>query len=310
MRKILLLLLIIALLAGCGASEPCAQQTIFCMDTVMDIQIWGPERQQAMDAIVEMLTDLEKTWSATDENSFLSALNRGEGAPNETQQAFLDRAVQLQDRTGGAFDPKLGSVIALWGFYDDNYRVPTQEELDAAKTILQWDLGAIVKGHAGARAAEILAQYDIDRAILNLGGNIQTYGEKENGMPWNIGVQNPDGGDALGTLAIRGSTAVVTSGDYQRYFELDGLRYHHILNPETGTPADSGISSVTVICADGAAADALSTALFVMGLEASVDFWRQSDDFEAVFLLKDGTIYATEGAVLSGCEYEVISREN
>lgn len=310
MRKILLLLLIIALLAGCSASEPCAQKTVFCMDTVMDLQIWGAERQQAMDSIVDMLNSLEVTWSATDENSLLSALNRGEGTPDEAQQAFLDMALTLQDRTGGAFDPQLGSVIALWGFYDDNYRVPTAQEIAEAKTAMKWDLGALVKGYAGARAAETLGQYDIDRAILNLGGNIQTYGEKENGAPWNIGVQNPAGGNALGSLAIQGTMAVVTSGDYQRYFELEGLRYHHILNPETGTPADTGLSSVTVICADGAVADALSTALFVMGLEDAAAFWRQSDDFEAVFLLKDGTIYATEGAALSGCEYEVISREN
>ncbi len=310
MRKILPVLLMAALLMGCSASEPCAHQTVFCMDTVMDLQIWGQERQQAMDAIVEMLQVLESTWSATDENTFLSALNRGEGTPDKAQQDFLDQALALQERTGGAFDPKLGSVIALWGFYDDAYRVPTAQEITEAKTAPKWDLGALVKGYAGSRAVEILEQFDIDRAILNLGGNIQTYGEKENGTPWNIGVQNPTGGDALGALAIHGTMAVVTSGDYQRYFELDGVRYHHILDPKTGMSADSGLSSVTVICADGAVADALSTALFVMGLEEAIALWRQSDDFEAVFLLQDGTIYATEGASLSGCEYEVIRHEN
>lgn len=310
MRKILPILLIAALLMGCSASEPCAQQTVFCMDTVMDLQIWGHERQQAMDAIVELLKALERTWSATDANAFLSALNRGEGTPDKAQQAFLDQALALQERTDGAFDPKLGSIIALWGFYDDAYRVPTAQELTEAKNAPKWDLGALVKGYAGFRAVEILEQFDIDRAILNLGGNIQTYGEKENGTPWNIGVQNPAGGDALGALAIHGTMAVVTSGDYQRYFELDGVRYHHILDPKTGMSADSGLSSVTVICADGAVADALSTALFVMGLEEAIALWRQSDDFEAVFLLQDGTIYATEGASLSGCEYEVIRREN
>lgn len=312
MRNILPLILILALLAGCSASEPCAQRTVFCMDTVMDIQVWGPQREYAADAIVEMLTDLEKTWSATDENSLLSALNRGEGTPDEAQQAFLDRATELQERTGGAFDPKLGSVIALWGFYDDNYRVPTAQEITAAKTQLRWDLGAIVKGYAGELAVQVLAEYHVDRAILNLGGNIQTYGEKENGAPWNIGVQNPAGGDALGTLQISGTMAVVTSGDYQRYFEQEGVRYHHILNPETGMPADSDLSSVTVIYSYGATADALSTALFAMGLERAVEFWRESTyyPFEAVFVLQDGTIYATEGVWLSGCEYEVISREN
>lgn len=310
MRKLLPLLLIIALLTGCSAADPCAQQTVFCMDTVMDIKIWGPQREAAMDAIVEMLTELEKTWSATDENSLLSALNRGEGTPDADQQALLDRAVQLQERTAGAFDPKLGNVIALWGFYDDDYYVPTPEELATAKAEPQWDLGAIVKGYAGELAVKILAEYDVDQAILNLGGNVQTYGEKTGGEPWRIGIQNPNGGDALGALLIRGGMAVVTSGDYQRYFEQDGVRYHHILNPETGMPADSGLISVTVICADGTLADALSTALFVMGLETATEYWRENPDFEAVFLLEDGTMYATEGAQLTGCEFEVIHCEN
>lgn len=313
MKRILPLLLIAALLAGCIASEPCAQRTVFCMDTVMDIQVWGAQREYAADAIVEMLTDLEKVWSATDANSLLSALNRGEGAPDEQQQAFLERALELQERTGGAFDPKLGSVIALWGFYEDAYRVPTREELAAAKAAPKWDLGAIVKGYAGELAVQILGNYDrVDRAILNFGGNVQTYGEKSDGSQWRIGIQNPDGGDPLGTLLISGSMAVVTSGDYQRYFEYEGVRYHHILNPETGMPADSDLSSVTVIYQYGATADALSTALFAMGLEEAVAFWRESTyyPFEAVFVRKDGTICATEGVWLSDCEYEVINREN
>lgn len=312
MKKVLLLLMLLALLTGCVKQDDCAQRTVFCMDTVMDIQIWGAQREAAADAVVDMLTELEKTWSATDENSLVSGLNREEGTPNAQQQAFLDRAMQLQKDTGGAFDPKLGSVIALWGFYDDAYRVPTAAELAAAKDTPQWDLGAVVKGYAGELAVEILASYDVDRAILNLGGNVQTYGGKANGDPWRIGIQNPNGGDSLGTLQISGSMAVVTSGDYQRYFEQDGLRYHHILNPQTGMPANSGLSSVTVIDHQGAVADALSTALFVMGLEEAVKFWQENADypFEAVFVLKDGSVYATEGVSLSDCEYEVIFREN
>lgn len=310
MKKLLPLFLIFALLLGCEQSEPCAQKTVFCMDTVMTLQIWGPDREAAMADIVAMLTGLEQTWSATDEASFVSALNRGEVTPDKTQQALLDQALSLCARTGGAFDPKLRSVVGLWGFYDDQHRVPSSDEIRAAMEVPQWDLGAIVKGYAGALAVEILDSYEVDRAILNLGGNVQTYGQKADGTAWNVGIQNPDGGDNLGILAVSGTMAVVTSGDYQRYFELDGNRYHHILDPETGCPANSGLCSVTVICADGTVADGLSTALFVMGLAEGMEFWRQSGDFEAVFVLSGGEIYATEGASLSGCAYEVIHREN
>lgn len=306
MRKILPILLLISLLMGCAASEPCAQQTVFCMDTVMDIQIWGKDCRQAMEAVVELLQDLEKTWSATDEASLLSELNRGEGKPNDRQQALLDQALALRDRTGGAFDPQLGNVIALWGFYDDAYRVPGSEELKNAMLHPKWDLGAVVKGYAGSRIGALLENYEVDRAMINLGGNVQTYGSKPDGQSWKVGIQNPAGGDALGVLSVTGTMAVVTSGDYQRYFELDGVRYHHILDPKTGLPADGGLRSVTVICADGTVADGLSTALFVMGLEDACAFWRANRDFEAVFLLTDGSIYATEGAALSGCPYEVI----
>ena len=310
MKRILAVVLICLLLCGCDTSEPCAQQTVFCMDTVMDLRIWGQDREAAMADIINMLGQLEETWSSTDSNSFLSALNRGDATPDEAQQALLEQALSLHKRTGGAFDPQLYSVVALWGFYDDRYTVPTDAQLAEAKQEEKWDLGGIVKGYAAKLAVQILESYNVDRAILNLGGNVQTYGEKSDGAAWKVGIQNPDGGEQLGVLSLDSTMAVVTSGDYQRFFELDGIRYHHVLNPQTGKPADSGLRSVTVLCADGSVADALSTALFVMGLEQGVQFWQQSQDFEAVFVLSTGEIFATEGAALSGCAFEVINREN
>ena len=309
MKRFLALFLVVLLLAGCTPQERKTQDYVFCMDTVMDLTLWGDGGEEAARRLRTELFELEKTWSATREDSLVAALNRGEDTGTAEQKAVLAAALALKERTAGAFDPQLHGIIAAWGFPTDEFRVPTAEEIARGRELAHWDLGAAMKGYAGDRLVQLLKEYDVDRALLNLGGNIQTYGEKADGSPWVIAVQNPDiAADHLGLLSVTGTMAVVTSGDYQRYFEQDGVRYHHILDPETGCPADSGLASVTVICSSGITADALSTALFVMGLEAGTEFWRQSEDFEAVFVTKDGKIYATEGAVLSDCTFEVIER--
>ncbi len=304
-------LLTVLLLSGCAEQEEKAQQTVFCMDTVMELQIWGRECEEAMDACRGELLRLQDIWSATGADSLLSRLNRGENpvlTPEES--AFLGDVEALYAQTDGAFDPRLGALCALWGFYGWDYRVPSDSDIAAARQEKRWDLGAAVKGYAGARLVSILDTYDVNRAVLNLGGNVQTYGGKPGGDLWNVAIQDPKGGSYAGIVAVDGTCAVVTSGDYQRYFEENGVRYHHILDPETGYPADSGLSSVTVICRDGLKADAFSTALFVMGLDKAADFWRARGDFEAVFILKTGEIYATAGAGLSGCAFEEIAHED
>ena len=308
-RCLICCLVLLLLLSGCaGETEP-ARLTLFSMNTVMDLQVWGPDGEAANRQIMELFARLEGDWSASAEDSLLSRLNRQEPVVlTGQQQDLLDRVEALSVRTGGAFDPTLRAVSALWDFTGETPRVPEQAELEEALTMDRWDLGAALKGYAGQEAAALLESLDVDRAILNLGGNVQTYGEKPDGSPWVIGVQDPEGGDYLGRISVTGTASIVTSGDYQRYFEENGVRYHHILDPETGYPAESGLRSVTVICREGLTADCLSTALFVMGLERGTEFWRQSSDFEAVFVTTDNEIYATEGAALSGCEYEVIER--
>ena len=306
-RTMLLLLAAVLLLAGCARQEA-TQQEIFCMDTVMSLKIWGGEDSQT--ACREALYALQNTWSATHEDSLISRLNRGEAAElTEEERSLLNAVEALSARTGGAFDPRLGALCEAWGFYGQNYRVPDARQIAGALAQSKWDMGASIKGYAGNVLVDILEKTGAQRAVLNMGGNVQTFGQKEDGSPWLVAVQDPRGGSGYVCLiSVTGTCAVVTSGDYQRYFEENGVRYHHILDPGTGYPADSGLASVTVICKDGLTADALSTALFVMGLEEGSRFWRESEDFEAVFIRKDGSIYATEGARVSGCEYEVIRR--
>ncbi|MBR3950166.1 MAG: FAD:protein FMN transferase [Oscillospiraceae bacterium] len=306
-RLFALVMALVLLLSGCGKPM---EYTHFAMNTVMQFQIWGKDAAAAHGRIITKLHQLESNWSATSEDSILWQLNNGNKLfqLEPGQAALLAKAEALSKRTGGAFNPKMRCLSEAWGFYNEQHHVPSLETINEALSDPQWDLGGALKGHAGQKCAEILEDLDIDRAILNLGGNVQTFGEKPDGSPWQVGIQDPNGGNYLGIVSVSGTMAVVTSGDYQRYFEKDGVRYHHILDPETGYPADSGLRSVTVICADGMTADALSTALFVMGLEKGATFWRESDDFEAVFIAGDGSIYATEGTILSGCTYEVISR--
>jgi len=302
----ILALVMVCLFTGCEQKQ---SGTFFAMDTVMQTQIWGGEN--SLEDIASLVRQLDDRWSAHSGNSLLGQLNRGEDAqPNAEEAGLLEEVVRLSARTGGVFDPKMRRVSLAWGFSTGGEHIPTEQELQAALTDRQWDLGGALKGYAGDRAAALLKQTGVKCALLNLGGNVQTYGTKPDGTPWSIGIQNPAGGEPVGVVSVVGTMAVVTSGDYQRYFEKDGIRYHHILDPETGKPARSGLTSVTVICREGLTADVLSTALFVMGLEEAAQFWRESDDFEAVFITDDGRIYATQGAALSGCEYEVIAREN
>lgn len=298
--KRLIPLLLCLLLLGCAPEPETAQTTIFAMDTVMSLSAEGGGAEAALAQMCDTINELDALLDATDESSLLN-----QGGSHE----LLSIAESLSHRTADAFDPRIHALVELWGFPTKDYHIPTADEIEAAKAQREWDLGGIAKGYAVDRCARILREHNALRAVLDLGGNVLTYGTKADGSPWRVAVRNPFfAEDYLGVLEVTGTMAVVTSGDYQRFFEENGVRYHHILDPATGAPADSGLSSVTILCESGTTADALSTALFVMGLEEAAEFWRQSDDFEAVFVTTDGTVYATEGAVLTDCQYEVISR--
>lgn len=158
------------------------------------------------------------------------------------------------------------------------------------------DLGAIAKGYAADRAIEIYKQYGVESAFVNLGGNVAVLGNKPNGDLFRVGIQNPllQRGQCLGAVNAANKT-VVTSGDYVRYFEKDNKKYHHILDPRTGYSAESFLMSTTIVSKQSIAADALSTAIFILGLEDGIKLIDNQEDMEAIFITKDKEIYITKG---------------
>lgn len=323
----LLLALLLILLCGCGKKE--ATETVYAMDTVMELTVWGPGAEKQVQAAAERIQELEETLSVTRSDSEVARLNAGETVVlSEDAAALLEQSLILRDETDGAMDPTIYPLVKLWGFTTREYRVPTEAEIaemlaqvragtleiedgTAAAHGLELDFGAVAKGYAGAVLARELKEAGVKSALLTLGGNVQTVGLKPDGSRWRIGVRDPWGAEGiyLGVLTV-GETAVVTSGGYQRYFEEDGTRYCHILDPSTGYPASSGLASVTIVAEDSLLADGLSTALYVMGLEKASDFWRNRGGFEAVLVTDDGTIFVTAG--LRDCfacrEFQVIER--
>lgn len=321
------LLLCLLFLTACGSDKP-HERDIFAMDTFINLKVWGDE--EALSEVAAQISSYESALSVTREDSEVFKLNQSGSIELSAETAHLLRqAVYYSEKTEGAFDPTVYPLVKAWGFSAEEQSVPKSEtlpplldyigtdkiQINGDTTILnagtQLDFGGIAKGYAAERCRELFEEQGVDAAILSLGGNVQTIGSKPNGSEWIIGIANPqEPSSAIAQLHFLGSLALVTSGSYQRYFEEDGIRYHHILDPATGYPVENGLASVTVLAESGTMADAYSTALFVMGLEKATQFWREEQSFEAIFILEDGSIFATEGAaeLLSGCEYAEIKR--
>ena len=303
------------LLTGCSgapAQEP-ETATFFAMDTAMDFTVYGDAA--LLDEAETLIGSLEEQVSVTDEHSDIYAIDHtGSGSLSGNAAELMEQALELCRRTGGALDISVYPIVQAWGFTTGSYQVPdeetiqsllplvdyTQIQYDAATGVvtlpegMEIDLGSVAKGYAGQLAAQMLREHGVQSALLNLGGNVQTVGTKPDGSPWQIGIKDPQGEDAMMVLSVE-DQAVVTSGGYERYFEQDGQTYWHIMDPSTGHPADSGLLSVTIVGKQGIICDGLSTSLFVMGLEKAADLWAQSCDFEAVFVTASGEVYITEG---------------
>ena len=308
MKRFYLLLAVLFLLAasGCRAQSPSSAVGYAC-DTVVTITAYAP--QKTVDDAMALCAEYESVLSKTAKDSDVWTLNHAEGAPvavRDETVAVLRLALEIGEASGGAFDVTIAPLSGLWDFRAEQPSVPDAELLsEAAKRVdyknvaidggtvmlqngAEIDLGGVAKGYIADRVAEYLLSCGVTGFCVNMGGNVVTHGTKPNGASWTIGIRDPNGTPQQSeeVLSLE-DAAVVTSGNYERFFLLDGVRYHHVLDPKTGMPIQNGLASVTIIGTRSALCDALSTACFVLGEEASRPLLDRYG-VRAIFLYEDG----------------------
>ena len=328
------LLTVSVLLVGCGRKEALQLTAVdTAMGTVIQQNIYAAGEGDYTGEIQEMIRELEEgilSWRLKASELYEVNLAAGSGESVELSSELsqiLEQCFALSQDTEGAFDVTIGAVARMWdidgwasGVRAGEFQEPDSSELkpilaqcgfqrvklqfpeDGKPAVISLeegvsiDLGAIGKGLALDRIREYLeTEASVTGAVISVGGSILTYGEKPDGTPWRVGIMNPfDTSRNLGVLTFSGSFCVSTSGDYERFVEAGGVRYHHILDPSTGYPVDNELTSVTVVTERGMLSDALSTACFVLGRERGLVLAQQYG-VEALFVEKDGSIAMTPG---------------
>jgi thiamine biosynthesis lipoprotein len=319
------LILLLAIVAGAcsnGNSDTYHDQ-FFAFGTLVDVTFHGTDPDlaaQASEAIAGDFKTLHRDWHAwqpgplAETNTLLV-----QSAPFRADPAVLpviQEANRLARLSGGLFNPTIGKLVALWGFHDNPLPVGTLPDRQAIAALVaqapaaedvvirdgmisnsnpavRYDLGGFAKGYAIDRVVEHLRSLGIENAIVNTGGDLRAIGRHGN-RPWRVGIRHPRGNGILASIEIEGDGSVFTSGDYERFFEVDGTRHHHIIDPRSGYPADVA-TSVTVVHDTAATADAAATALFVAGPDQWTGVAR-SMGVELVMLIDtDGVIHMTPG---------------
>jgi len=323
---ILCIILIVTLSAcTCGTSEASFQ----AMDTVMSLKVWGSS--DACEKLEDRAHALDERLSPTCADSDIYRLNEnGSAALSDDALSLIKRTLELSAQMKAYFDPTVYPAVCEWGFIDGNYHVPDDEWLAALvslidssdvvvdgdtvslKSGMSIDLGAVAKGYLADECREILYDSNASGAVLNLGGTILLYGSKPDGSDFKVGVADPENPAGYFGYLSCSEGVIATSGGYERFFEQDGKRYIHILDPTTAKPVDNGTLSVTVFSRDGVLSDALSTALFVMGADKAAEHWRSHRNYDYILLSDDGKLFITEGiadsfTLADGYHFEIIT---
>ncbi|MBO7613077.1 MAG: FAD:protein FMN transferase [Treponema sp.] len=290
------------------------------LGTVCSINAYDDASDALYDELFARLKEIDERFSATRRDSDISQVNAQAGikaVPVHRDVYFVvQTALNFAQKTDGAFDPTVGPLVKLWGINTENARVPSQEEIDEALPLVNWrkvqmdpgdgetskrifllqkgmalDLGGIAKGYAADEMARILGEHNVRQAIVNLGGNVYAYGSKKDGSKWKVAVKNPQhpASDPALAICFNQNNSVVTSGAYERYFEKNGRRYHHIINPKIGYPEENNVGSVTIVSRSSIEADALSTAAYILGPN---EYFKR-ERTAALFILEDSSVKAS-----------------
>lgn len=312
-------LLFVVSLISCRQTK--TSESFTAMNTFMTVSLYSSsvkKGEAACNQIKNRITELEGILSTTLPASDVYYINHNKKLPDPIKPELLELfkfSSEMYNKTYGAFNPALYPVIREWGFTTEEYKVPSEQRINelllhtdfsvfcdsgfmAGSQIaegMEFDFGAVGKGYAADEAVIILEKNGIKSALLDFGGNIQTIGKKPDGSLWRVGIKNPWTGGAVCALSVE-SKAVVTSGGYERFFEDEnGKRYIHIFDPKNGYPCEGDLESVTIITTSGKYADTLSTALFVMGKETAVEWWKQNPDFDFILLTKNHELIYSAG---------------
>lgn len=323
------LAVILTALPGCARNTKPISRTDFYFDTVIQITLYDTEDEAVLDGCFALAEKYENLFSATKEGSDVWNINHADGETvtvSEETVKLLIWAADYANTTEGRIDPTIRPVSELWDFGSEgNAHVPEDADIREALSHVSYDnirfgtapsdetgesvyrtvtltdkkaavdLGFIAKGYIADRMKEYLLSQGVKSACLSLGGNVLAIGEKPDGSPFRIGIQEPfaETGKTIDTVEIR-DTSVVTSGIYERCFYEDGVLYHHVIDTDTGYPVDNELAGVTIICESSAKADALSTSCLCLGLEKGRKFLDAQGDVAYLLVTRDGAQYASE----------------
>ncbi|MGF7398918.1 FAD:protein FMN transferase [Thermoanaerobacterium thermosaccharolyticum] len=326
-KRIIAILMVVFIslsLTACGNNNQQYTRTDFMMDTVMQVTAYGKNAKKAVDESMEKLKEIDNRMSSQKSGSDVEKINKNAGKKyvkvNSDTFYVIKTALKYGKISGGNFDITIAPLANLWGIGTNHARVPSESQIKEAMKYINYrdvllsakdyevklkkqgmaiDLGGIAKGYAADEIENIMKKNGIEHALINLGGSsVYMYGSKPDGSNWNIGIQDPFGDKGKYFAIVSGKDMLIdTSGNYERYFIQNGKRYHHILNPFTGYPAESGVVSTTIVSTNikSIDADALSTITFILGVEKGMKLIESMPGVDAIFVTPDYKVYATSG---------------